>query len=116
MRSIARVTATRQVGTQDPTTTTRYYVSSLPGTARAIAEAVRSHWGIENRLHWVLDMAFREDESRARIGHSAENLAVLRKLALTLIRQDATRTRGITTMRMRAAWDTTYLVHLLGAA
>lgn len=116
LRSIARVTATRRVGAQEPTTTTRYYVSSLPGAARPIAAAVRSHWGIENGLHWMLDIAFREDESRARIGHSAENLALLRKLALMLIRQDPTRTRGIKTMRMRAAWDTTYLLHLLEAA
>lgn len=116
LRSIAMVEATRlESGTETPTTQVRYYVSSLPGAAAQIAQAVRSHWGIENSLHWVLDMAFREDESRARIGHSAENLAMLRKLALTLIRQDPTRTHGVKTMRMKAAWDTTYLLRLLGA-
>lgn len=115
-QTVARVTATRQVGAQPPTTSVRYYLTSLPGTARPIAEAVRSHWGIENGLHWVLDMAFREDESRVRIGHSAQNLAVLRKLALTLIGQDRTRTVGVKAARLRAAWDTGYLLQLLGAS
>jgi len=115
LRSIARVTATRTVGDQPATTSIRYYLTSLPGAAKPIAEAVRSHWGIENGLHWVLDMAFREDECRARVGHSAENLAVLRKLALTLIRQDRTRKVGIKASRMQAAWDTGYLLRLLGA-
>ncbi len=116
LRSIAMVEATRLVtGTDTPTTQVRYYISSLPGEAAPIARAVRSHWGIENSLHWVLDMAFREDDSRVRFGHSAANLAMLRKLALNLIRQDPTRKRGIKTMRMKAAWDTTYLLRLLGA-
>jgi len=116
MRSIAMVEATRLVtGADSPTTQVRYYISSLPGAAKPIARAVRSHWGIENSLHWVLDMAFREDESRARLGHSTENLAMLRKLALHLIRQDTTRKRGVKTMRLKAAWDTTYLLHLLEA-
>lgn len=116
LQTIARVTATRQVTGQDPTTAIRYYVSSLPGDARALARAVRSHWGIENSLHWVLDLAFREDESRARCGHSAQNLAVLRKLALTLIGQDRSRKVGVKASRMTAAWDTGYLLRLLGAA
>ena len=116
LRTIARVTATRQVTGQDPTTAVRYYLSSLPGDAQPIAVAVRSHWGIENGLHWVLDLAFREDESRARRGHSAQNLAVLRKLALTLIQQDRTRKVGVKASRMTAAWDTGYLLHLLGAS
>ncbi len=115
LRTIVRVTATRRVGEQDPTTSVRCYLSSLPGEAQPIAEAVRSHWGIENGLHWVLDMAFREDESRARTGHSARNLAVLRKLALTLIQQDRTRKAGVKASRLRAGWDTGYLLRLLGA-
>ena len=115
LRTIARVSATRQVGTQDPTTSVRYYLSSLPGDAKLIAEAVRSHWGIENSLHWVLDMAFREDESRVRLGHSAQNLAVLRKLALTLIQQDRTRKVGVKASRLKAGWDTGYLLKLMGA-
>jgi predicted transposase YbfD/YdcC len=115
LQTIARVTATRQVGAQEPTTSVRYYLSSLPGDAKSVAEAVRSHWGIENSRHWVLDMAFREDERRVRLGHSAQNLAVLRKLALTLIQQDRTRKVGVKASRLRAAWDTGYLLKLLGA-
>ena len=115
-RSIARVTATRQVGEQAATTSVRYYLTSLPGSAKPIAQAVRSHWGIENGLHWVLDMAFREDECRARRGHSAQNLAVLRKLALTLIQQDRARKVGVKASWLRAGWDTGYLLHLLGAS
>jgi predicted transposase YbfD/YdcC len=116
LRTLARVTATRRVGERDPTTSVRYYLTSLPSTAKPIAEAVRSHWGIENGLHWVLDMAFREDESRARTGHSAQNLAVLRKLALTLIQQDRSRKVGVKASRLRAGWDTGYLLLLLGAS
>lgn len=116
LRTLVRVTATRQVGAQAATTSVRYYLTSLPSVAKPIARAVRSHWGIENGLHWVLDMAFREDESRARTGHSAQNLAVLRKLALTLIQQDVTRTVGVKASRLRAGGDTGYLLHLLGAS
>lgn len=115
LRSIARVTATRCLAAQAPTTTTRYYLSSLPGEARVIAHAVRSHWGIENDLHWVLDVAFREDDNRARKGHSAENLALIRKLALNLLRIEPTRTHGIKASRLRAGWDTDYLLRVLGA-
>ncbi len=68
---------------------TRYYISSLPADARALLRAVRSHWGVENRLHWVLDMAFREDESRIRTGHAAHNMSSLRRLALNLLHRAA---------------------------
>ena len=116
LRSIARVTATRQVIGQEPTTSVRFYLSSLPGDAGPIARAVRSHWGIENRLHWVLDLGFREDESRARTGDAAENLAVLRKLALRIMQQDPTRRTGVAASRKRAGWDTDYLRYLLTTA
>ena len=115
LRSIARVTATRTVGERDPTTATRYYLTSLPGAARPIAEAVRSHWGIENGLHWVLDMAFGEDQNRTRVGHSAANLALVRKLALNLLRLEPTRKHGIKASRLRAGWDHDYLLRVLGA-
>jgi predicted transposase YbfD/YdcC len=61
---------------------TRYYISSLAGEPKQLSTAVRTHWGIENQLHWVLDVAFREDDSRVRQGHAAQNLAVLRHMAL----------------------------------
>lgn len=93
---------------------TRYYLSSLSGDAKTVAKAVRSHWGIENQVHWVLDVAFREDMSRARIGHSAENLALVRKLALNLLRADPTRKIGVNGSRLKAGWDNDYLLHVLG--
>lgn len=116
LRSIARVTATRQVTGQEPTTAVRYYVSSLPGDAREIARAVRSHWGIENGLHWVLDLAFREDESRVRMGAAQENLTLVRKLALALIQHDPQRKTGVAASRKQAGWDTDYLRYLLTRA
>ena len=107
LQSVAAVEAERRL---DDTVTreTRYFLSSLPGDARAIAAAVRGHWGIENRLHWVLDVAFREDECRVRAGHAAENLAVLRHLALNLLRQEQSAKIGIKAKRLKAAWDDAY--------
>jgi predicted transposase YbfD/YdcC len=90
----------------------RYYISSLEKNASLFAKAVRLHWGIENSVHWVLDMAFREDESRVRKGHAPENLAVLRHIALNLLRDDPT-PLGIKNKRLKAGWSTDYLTHLL---
>jgi len=69
---------------------TRSYISSLAAAARTLNDAVRSHWGIENKVHWVLDLAFREGESRAHTGESARNMAVLRHLALNLLQREST--------------------------
>jgi predicted transposase YbfD/YdcC len=102
-----RVTAT---GT---TRETSYYLSSLDGTVATFARAVRSHWGIENREHWVLDVAFREDDSRVRIGDGAENVGVLRRIALNLIRLDRSRKGSVHTKRLTAGWNQDYLLHLL---
>jgi predicted transposase YbfD/YdcC len=113
LQSIAEVTGERRID-DVVTQQTRYYLCSLPGDATAIATAVRSHWGIENRVHWVLDVAFREDESRAHLGHSAENSALIRKLALNLLRTEPTRKHGVKASRLRAGWDNTYLLRVLG--
>jgi len=96
------------------TTETRYYLSSLANSAEEILSAVRSHWGIENSLHWVLDVAFREDESRVRIGHAQENMAAVRKLALMLLRQEKSGQGGIKSRRLQAGWDDEYLLAVTG--
>ena len=79
------------------------------------AWAVRSHWGIENGLHWCLDIAFREDDSRVRKGHGAQNLAILRHIALNLLKQERTAKCGIKAKRLKAGWDNAYLLKVLAA-
>ena len=113
LRCIAEVVGERRIG-ETTGRHTRYYLSSLPGDARPIAHAVRSHWGIENQVHWVLDVAFREDVSRARVGYAAANLAVLRKLVLNLLRAEPTRRVGVKASRHKAGWDDGYLLTVLG--
>lgn len=113
LTSFGMVESERQIG--DKTThETRYYISSLPSDAKIFAQASRGHWGIENGLHWSLDVAFREDESRIRIGHAAANLGIVRHFALNLIKQDKSRKIGVKGSRKRAGWDETYLHRLLG--
>lgn len=92
---------------------TAYYLSSLGGDVTTFAASVRGHWGIENGQHWVLDLAFREDESRVRVGHAAETLAVIRRIALNLIRLDRGTKGSVQTKRRRAGWNHDYLLHLL---
>lgn len=113
LTSFGMVESERQIG--DKTTRdTRYYISSLPSDAKTFAQASRGHWGIENGLHWSLDVAFREDESRIRIGHAATNLGIIRHFALNLIKQDKSRKLGVKASRKRAGWDETYLHRLFG--
>ena len=90
----------------------RYYISSLPPGVKRFAGAVRGHWGIENSLHWVLDMTFREDESRIRKDHGPENFALLRRFAVSLIKQD-TSPGSIRRKRKRAAWNNQALAKIV---
>ena len=113
LRSVGLVEAIREVGGKR-TVERRYYLSSLPLGVATFARAVRGHWGIENKLHWVLDVWFREDQSRARTGHAAENLATLRRLALNLLKLEKTKKRGIKGKQLNASWDHAYLLRLLG--
>jgi len=91
----------------------RSYISSRVLAAEGFAEAVRSHWAIENNLHWTLDVTFNEDQSRLRAGHGAKNMAVVRHFALNLVRQTADK-RSIKRRRKRASWDPDYLLQILG--
>lgn len=91
----------------------RYYISSLRVDAKGMLECARTHWGIENSMHWVLDMGFREDESRVRKGNSAENMSILRRMAMNLLRRDKSVKVGIEAKRKRAGWDEMYLRKVL---
>lgn len=116
LRSLTMVVRERQVGKAEATEEVMYYISSLPPRAKTLARAVRGHWGIENSLHWVLDVAFREDESRLRKGHGPENLALVRRLAVSLLHNEGTEKVGIACKRKQAGWDNEYLLQILGKA
>lgn len=94
---------------------TRYYISSLTADAQRLLEAKRAHWGIENSLHWLLDVAFHEDDRRARQGHSAHNFAILRRIALNLLKQEKTAKGGIVAKRLQAGWNDAYLLKVLAS-
>ena len=109
---MAVVESEREIGGATPRKR-RYYLSSLPPNAHELARAIRGHWGIENSLHWVLDVALREDGCRVRTGHAAIHLATLRHMTLNLLRQDTTKKRGIRTKQKIAGWDHRHLLKLL---
>lgn len=113
LTSFGMVESQREIGDKI-SSETRLYISSLPSDAKIFAQASRGHWGVENGLHWCLDIGFREDDSRIRIGHAATNLSIIRRFALNLIKQDKTRKHGVKASRKRAGWDDRYMLHLLG--
>jgi len=113
--SIAMVESTRTI--KDRTTVeTRFFISSLPQNAKLFATVVRSHWGIENTLHWVLDMTFREDESRVREGNSAENMAIIRHTVLNMLQNSKKKdisTISIRALRKKAGWSNNALAQII---
>jgi predicted transposase YbfD/YdcC len=110
--AVALVCRERRVKGEPNEGTARYYITSLRCDAQTLAGYIRGHWGIENGLHWVLDVAFREDDSRTRVGHAAANLGLLRRVAVSLVKR--TKTKGsIKARRLKAGWDDNYLLQVL---
>lgn len=112
LRSIAMVRSERRRN-KETMVKHRYFISSLESDAKLTLQAVRTHWEIENKVHWLLDVVFREDDSRIRKGHAPQNLAVIRHIALNLLRRETTLKRGIKAKRLRAGWDHDYLLKVL---
>lgn len=115
LRLIGLAESERQID-EEVSVERRYFISSLPNNAQQFGGAVRKHWGIENSLHWTLDVAFREDECRVRKDNAPDNMAMLRHIALNLLKRENTLKRGIKSKRLKAGWDDTYLLRVLGIA
>lgn len=116
LRTLGMVTSERQVGDAAPTLESRFYISSLAAKVKPFARAVRGHWSIENQLHWVLDVSFHEDASRLREGHAPANLALIRRMAVSLLQKETTAKQGIAGKRKKAGWDEDFLLQVLGGA
>jgi len=112
LASIAAVEAERRIG-KKTTKETRYFISSLRGSVKQLAEAARKHWGIENSLYWVLDVTMNEDNSRIRKDHAPENMALLRRLALNLIKKTKPRKASVRGSIKKAGWDNSFLEAIL---
>ena len=114
LKSIIIIDATRKE--RDKTTSQcRYFISSLHLGAAQMMKHIRQHWEIENKLHWSLDVTFREDQSRVRVGHAPENLALIRKMAFNLLRQNKSKKCGAKTKRMLCGMDTNFLLEVLNS-
>lgn len=112
LKTIVCVQADRQ-WTDHHSTETRYYISSKNQSAKEFNADIRNHWSIENQLHWVLDVQFREDESRKRADHAAENFAIARRIAFTYLKKTKLKRMGIHNKQLKAAWDIDFLLSIL---
>jgi predicted transposase YbfD/YdcC len=113
LRSIGMVYAERQVGDAEPSGEPRYFISSLRPQVKAFAKAVRGHWGIENSLHWVLDVTFAEDQCRIRKDHGPANFALLRRMAVSFLNSETTTKASLKSKRKMAGWDNEFLLNIL---
>lgn len=116
LQTIIKIESTREFKNSDKKTekAIRYYISSLQNNAKEFQSKVRSHWAIENKLHWTLDVAFSEDASRKRAGNASQNYSTLLKVALNILKNDNTKKASIKTKRLEAAWNEDYLRKILG--
>lgn len=113
LRTVGVVESVREIDGKQ-TLERRYYLASIALDVALFARAVRSHWGVENKVHWIMDVCFGEDQSRVRSGFAAENLATLRRLALNMLKRETSKKRGIKGKQLNAGWDHSYLLRLLG--
>ncbi len=113
LNSVARVQYSRTLKNGKTKLEARYFITSLSHEAQQLSQSIRGHWSIENQLHWVLDVEFNEDDSRIRKDNAPENLAILRHIALNLLKQDKSEKGSIRSKRNRAGWDNDYLLDLL---
>jgi predicted transposase YbfD/YdcC len=114
LTAIVKIEATRHIkssGKEEKEI--RLYITSSQGNAEVIGKGVRSHWGIENSLHWQLDVSFREDESRKREGYAAQNFSLLNRIALNLIKHEQSKKRSVKGKRLDAGWNNDYLLKIL---
>jgi len=111
LQTVVKITATREFANKTETFE-RYYISSLSPKNNEFNKYIRDHWRVENNLHWTLDMAFREDEQRKRAGHAAKNFAIVRKIALNILKKD-TENGSMRRKRLKAAWKKEFLIDLL---
>ena len=114
LKSIIMVVSKRILPNKPAKIEKRYYISSLSAVALRIANAIRKHWGIENQAHWILDVAFREDEQNADAGNIAENTSLIRRMSLNLLKQEKTAKCGMEIKRQMAGWDNEYLLKVIG--
>jgi len=112
LKRVGMVEAERRIDGQSITIERRYFLTSLDGGVERFAQATRQHWGIENKLHWSLDVVFHEDDSRIRHGHAPENMTVMRKIALNLLAKEASK-GSKKAKRLKAGWDNDFLVQVL---
>lgn len=114
LRSLIRIESERTLkATGESQKETRYYISSLSVDAATINRAIRTHWYVENSLHWTLDVAFREDHSRKRAGHAAQNFSIINRIALNLLKNETSLKSGIKGKRLKAGWDNNYLLKIM---
>ena len=112
MKTIVRINSTVIKGDKE-TTEDRFYVTSLEPDAKFLNEAIRTHWHIENKLHWILDVVFREDYIRIRTGNGAENMNIIRKIALNKMKSDTSSKDSIKGKRKRCGWDDNFALKIL---